>query len=268
VFGYYPPADSRFAETISFGVTDREEDGDTKIASASITIKAELTLPQFIQRGIDWIWSKIDKSLSSRSCLATGQRQPTLATGQRQPTLATGQRQPTLATGQRQPTLATSQRQPTLATSQRQPTLATGQRQPTLATGQRQPTLATSQRQPTLAIGQRQPTPQLVSWRNQTSAKPVSGNQHWQPVSGRGFWITTVAAAFGKVKRVRQLERAIVHRYRDKMVELNSVSRQQGRTITAGRCLVSLSEDGEFVRWIHDHTTARHQSFASASRLA
>ncbi|EAS9163100.1 hypothetical protein EIV61_12760 [Salmonella enterica] len=66
VFSYYPPAESRYAETISFGVTDREEVGDTKIASASITIKAELTLPQFIQRGIEWIWSKIDKSLEQQ----------------------------------------------------------------------------------------------------------------------------------------------------------------------------------------------------------
>ncbi|EAU7106851.1 hypothetical protein E0519_02565, partial [Salmonella enterica subsp. enterica serovar Potsdam] len=66
VFSYYSPADSRFAEPISFGITDREEDGDTKIASASITIKAELTLPQFIQRGIEWIWSKIDKSLEQQ----------------------------------------------------------------------------------------------------------------------------------------------------------------------------------------------------------
>ncbi|EIK6376593.1 hypothetical protein LKB93_004417 [Salmonella enterica] len=66
VFSYYHPAESRYAETISFGVTDREEEGDTKIASASITIKAELTLPQFIQRGIDWIWSKIDKSLEQQ----------------------------------------------------------------------------------------------------------------------------------------------------------------------------------------------------------
>ncbi|EJB1949733.1 hypothetical protein MUB63_003024 [Salmonella enterica] len=66
VFSYYSPADSRFAETISFGITNREEDGDTKIASASITIKAELTLPQFIQRGIEWIWSKIDKSLEQQ----------------------------------------------------------------------------------------------------------------------------------------------------------------------------------------------------------
>ncbi|HGB5235133.1 TPA: hypothetical protein ACIVNS_001615 [Salmonella enterica subsp. enterica serovar Birkenhead] len=66
VFSYYPPAESRYAETISFGVTDRKEVGDTKIASASITIKAELTLPQFIQRGIEWIWSKIDNSLEQQ----------------------------------------------------------------------------------------------------------------------------------------------------------------------------------------------------------
>ncbi|EPW6942466.1 DUF7666 domain-containing protein [Salmonella enterica subsp. enterica] len=79
VFGYYSPADSRFAETISFGVTDREEDGDTKIASASITIKAELTLPQFIQRGIEWIWSKIDKSLEQQ--IMTGNQSAATNTG-------------------------------------------------------------------------------------------------------------------------------------------------------------------------------------------
>ncbi|EAP4239741.1 hypothetical protein KXN30_002910 [Salmonella enterica subsp. enterica serovar Give] len=66
VFSYYPPAESRYAETISFGITDSEEGGDTKIASSSITIKDELTLPQFIQRGIEWIWSKIDKSLDQQ----------------------------------------------------------------------------------------------------------------------------------------------------------------------------------------------------------
>ncbi|MCO9836510.1 hypothetical protein KU353_23310, partial [Salmonella enterica subsp. enterica serovar Kentucky] len=76
VFSYYPPAESRYAETISFGVIDREEEGDTKIASASITIKAELTLPQFIQRGIEWIWSKIDKSLEQQ-IMWPGQRNNT-----------------------------------------------------------------------------------------------------------------------------------------------------------------------------------------------
>ncbi|EAC2141720.1 hypothetical protein DUD99_04025 [Salmonella enterica subsp. enterica] len=79
VFSYYPPAESRYAETISFGITDREEGGDTKIASSSITIKDELTLPQFIQRGIEWIWSKIDKSLEQQ--IISGDRSAATNTG-------------------------------------------------------------------------------------------------------------------------------------------------------------------------------------------
>ena len=97
VFGHYPPADSRFAETISFGVTDREEDGDTKIASASITIKAELTLPQFIQRGIEWIWSKINKSLEQQ--IMTGNRSAATNTGDRSAATNTGNRSAATNTG-------------------------------------------------------------------------------------------------------------------------------------------------------------------------
>ncbi|EBF9468905.1 hypothetical protein DPS09_14925 [Salmonella enterica subsp. enterica] len=106
VFSYYSPADSRFAETISFGITNREEDGDTKIASASITIKAELTLPQFIQRGIEWIWSKIDKSLEQQimcgDCSAatnTGNRSAATNTGNRSAATNTGNRSAASNTG-------------------------------------------------------------------------------------------------------------------------------------------------------------------------
>ncbi|EHA9219557.1 hypothetical protein ABO57_000311 [Salmonella enterica subsp. enterica serovar Abony] len=97
VFSYYSPADSRFAETISFGITDREEDGDTKIASASITIKAELTLPQFIQRGIEWIWSKIDKSLEQQ--IMCGNRSAATNTGDCSAATNTGNRSAATNTG-------------------------------------------------------------------------------------------------------------------------------------------------------------------------
>ncbi|EGQ7173683.1 TPA: hypothetical protein ACOXKU_001683 [Salmonella enterica] len=97
VFSYYSPADSRFAETISFGITDREEDGDTKIASASITIKAELTLPQFIQRGIEWIWSKIDKSLEQQ--IMCGNRSSATNTGDWSSATNTGDRSAATNTG-------------------------------------------------------------------------------------------------------------------------------------------------------------------------
>ncbi|EDL4480018.1 hypothetical protein CSP89_16265 [Salmonella enterica subsp. enterica serovar Infantis] len=106
VFSYYSPADSRFAETISFGITDREEDGDTKIASASITIKAELTLPQFIQRGIEWIWSKIDKSLEQQimcgnwsAATNTGDRSAATNTGNWSAATNTGNRSAATNTG-------------------------------------------------------------------------------------------------------------------------------------------------------------------------
>ncbi|EJO2247008.1 hypothetical protein NRD47_002375 [Salmonella enterica] len=97
VFSYYHPAESRYAETISFGVTDREEEGDTKIASASITIKAELTLPQFIQRGIEWIWSKIDKSLEQQ--IMSGNRSAATNTGNWSAATNTGNRSAATNTG-------------------------------------------------------------------------------------------------------------------------------------------------------------------------
>ncbi|EKT3007347.1 hypothetical protein U3Y39_001364 [Salmonella enterica] len=97
VFSYYPPAESRYAETISFGVIDREEIGDTKIASASITIKAELTLPQFIQRGIEWIWSKIDKSLEQQ--IMTGDQSAATNTGYRSAATNTGYQSAATNTG-------------------------------------------------------------------------------------------------------------------------------------------------------------------------
>ncbi|EEL7440384.1 hypothetical protein SEEMEL47_00455 [Salmonella enterica subsp. enterica serovar Meleagridis] len=99
VFSYYPPAESRYAETISFGITDSEEGGDTKIASSSITIKDELTLPQFIQRGIEWIWSKIDKSLEQQ--IMCGNRSAATNTGYRSAATNTGYQSAATNTGNR-----------------------------------------------------------------------------------------------------------------------------------------------------------------------
>ncbi|MGU3523865.1 hypothetical protein ACLBW2_12270 [Enterobacteriaceae bacterium C23F] len=65
-FSYYPPANSRYAETVAEGDISREDACDTKIASASITIKAELSMPEFVQRAIDWVWSKVDRSLEQQ----------------------------------------------------------------------------------------------------------------------------------------------------------------------------------------------------------
>ncbi|MFZ5146083.1 DUF7666 domain-containing protein [Enterobacter roggenkampii] len=133
VFGYYPPADSRFAETISFGVTDREEGGDTKIASASITIKAELTLPQFIQRGIEWIWSKIDKSLEQQ--IMTGDRSAATNTGYQSAATNTGDQSAATNTGDRSAATNTGYRSAATNTGDRSAATNTGDRSAATNTG-------------------------------------------------------------------------------------------------------------------------------------
>jgi hypothetical protein len=52
VWGYYGPVDCRFAEVELSGQTATHNQ-DSKIAAAEITIKAELTLPQFIRLAVD-----------------------------------------------------------------------------------------------------------------------------------------------------------------------------------------------------------------------
>ena len=57
VWSYYDPFDSRFAEVEVSGTLARH-DGDSKIASATIIIKAELSLPKFISKAIKWAFDK------------------------------------------------------------------------------------------------------------------------------------------------------------------------------------------------------------------
>ncbi len=61
VFSYYHPAGNRFCEVEVSGDVSRHDD-DSKIASATITIKAEISIHEMVKRAIEWVWSKVDKS--------------------------------------------------------------------------------------------------------------------------------------------------------------------------------------------------------------
>ncbi|WP_444878231.1 DUF7666 domain-containing protein [Citrobacter koseri] len=61
VFSYYHPAGNRFCEVEVSGDVSRH-DNDSKIASATITIKAEISIHEMVKRAIEWVWSKVDKS--------------------------------------------------------------------------------------------------------------------------------------------------------------------------------------------------------------
>ncbi|MBM9960533.1 hypothetical protein JTL80_32210 [Pseudomonas aeruginosa] len=62
VFGYYAPGESRFAIVKASGQLSRH-DADSKIASATLVVEAEISMPTMISRALDWIMSKVDKSV-------------------------------------------------------------------------------------------------------------------------------------------------------------------------------------------------------------
>nr|SAY43466.1 Uncharacterised protein [Serratia marcescens] len=97
-FSYYPPAESRYAETIATGKVDREDSGDSKIASATITIKAEISMHQMVTRAIEWIWSKVDRSLEQTN---TGYQSAASNTGNRSAASNTGYQSAASNTGNR-----------------------------------------------------------------------------------------------------------------------------------------------------------------------
>ncbi|ECJ4380283.1 hypothetical protein DLB95_24480 [Salmonella enterica subsp. diarizonae] len=95
-FSYYPPASSRYAETIAQGDISRDSD-DSKIASASITIRAEISVPELVKRAVDWIWSRVDKSLEQQ--VMPGNRSAASNTGYRSAASNTGYRSAASNTG-------------------------------------------------------------------------------------------------------------------------------------------------------------------------
>ncbi|EHW8132410.1 hypothetical protein OP323_003204 [Salmonella enterica subsp. enterica] len=266
VFSYYSPADSRFAETISFGITNREEDGDTKIASASITIKAELTLPQFIQRGIEWIWSKIDKSLEQQimcgNCSAatnTGNWSAATNTGNRSAATNTGNRSAATNTGNRSAATNTGYWSAATNTGNWSAATNTGDWSAATNTGNRSAATNTGNRSAATNTGNWSAATNTGDW----SAATNTGNRSaatntgdWSAATNTGNWSAaevsgsqSVAAAFGIEGKARASEGgAIVLCYRDEDGELIHIRASKvGENGIMPNTWYQLNEDGEFV---------------------
>ncbi|EDZ8500437.1 hypothetical protein GPO28_001483 [Salmonella enterica] len=257
VFSYYSPADSRFAETISFGITDREEDGDTKIASASITIKAELTLPQFIQRGIEWIWSKIDKSLEQQimcgnwsAATNTGNWSAATNTGNWSAATNTGNRSAATNTGNRSAATNTGDRSAATNTGNRSAATNTGDWSAATNTGNWSAATNTGDWSAATNTGNRSAATNTGDWSAATntgdrSAATNTGDRSAAEVSGS----QSVAAAFGIEGKARASEGgAIVLCYRDEDGELIHIRASKvGENGIMPNTWYQLNEDGEFV---------------------
>ena len=89
VFGYYPPAGSRFAFVKQSGALSRHG-GDSKIASQKISISAELTLPGIIKAAIEYTVSR---------CCPVDPESPASSTGYRGAASSTGKHSVAMSSG-------------------------------------------------------------------------------------------------------------------------------------------------------------------------
>ncbi|EDD5671239.1 hypothetical protein BTD11_21990 [Salmonella enterica subsp. enterica serovar Senftenberg] len=266
VFSYYPPAESRYAETISFGIIDSEEGGDTKIASSSITIKDELTLPQFIQRGIEWIWSKIDKSLEQQimcgnrsAATNTGNRSAATNTGDWSAATNTGNQSAATNTGYQSAATNTGDWSAATNTGYQSAAINTGDWSAATNTGDQSAATNTGYQSAATNTGNRSAATNTGDWSAATntgnrsaatntgyqSAATNTGNRSAAEVSGS----QSVAASLGIKGKSRASEGgAIVLCYRDKNGELIHIRASKvGENGIMPNTWYQLDEDGEFV---------------------
>ncbi|MFT4465015.1 MAG: hypothetical protein ACMX3H_10395 [Sodalis sp. (in: enterobacteria)] len=96
VFAYYEPANHRFAEVEVSGDIAHEAEGD-KLASSTITIRKELSLHQMVDRAVEWIMNKTDKS--AEQATNTGDWSVVTNTGRQSAATNTGFRSTATNTG-------------------------------------------------------------------------------------------------------------------------------------------------------------------------
>ncbi|ELP0964252.1 hypothetical protein Q1F98_003042 [Salmonella enterica] len=257
VFSYYPPAESRYAETISFGVIDREEIGDTKIASASITIKAELTLPQFIQRGIEWIWSKIDKSLEQQ--IMTGNRSAATNTGNRSAATNTGNQSAATNTGNQSAATNTGNQSAATNTGNQSAATNTGYQSAATNTGYQSAATNTGYQSAATNTGYQSAatnTGNRSAATNTGNRSAATNTGDWSAATNTGDWSAaevsgsqSVAASLGIEGKARASEGgAIVLCYRDEDGELIHIRASKvGENGIMPDIWYQLNEDGEFV---------------------
>jgi hypothetical protein len=149
VFSYYPPGGSRYAEVRQSGALSRDR-GDSKVASAKISIVAEISLGDLIGRAVKWV---MDRAKPEEGASATGDSGAASATGYRGAASATGDSGAASATGYRGAASATGSRGAASATGYRGAASATGDRGAASATGDSGAASATGYRGAASATG-------------------------------------------------------------------------------------------------------------------
>jgi hypothetical protein len=152
VLRYYAPAQSRFAIVRQSGEIARASD-DTKIASAKITIQAEVHIGDLIQRAVKWVVDRANPE--GKGSHATGYSGAASATGDSGAASATGDSGAASATGDSGAASATGYSGAASATGDRGAASATGDSGAASATGDRGAASATGYSGAASATGDR-----------------------------------------------------------------------------------------------------------------
>ena len=131
VFIYYAPSDSRFARVDQIGDISRHDE-DSKVASRSISIKAEISIPSLITAAFEFINTRCEPASSEH---ATGHRSASSATGYSSASISTGDRSASSATGYCSASISTGDSSASSATGHSSASSATGHSSASLANG-------------------------------------------------------------------------------------------------------------------------------------
>ena len=210
VFNYYAPSDSRFARVDQIGDISRHDE-DSKAASRSISIKAEISIPSLITAAFEFINTRCEPASSEH---ATGHRSASSATGYSSASISTGDRSASSATGDRSASSATGYCSASISTGDRSASSATGYCSASSATSHSSASISTGDRSASSATGHSSAS----SATGHSSASLANGWSSTSEITPSPEYkqLHAVAAAFGGESRVRAPEgSAIVLCYRN-----------------------------------------------------
>ena len=131
IWNYYAPSESRFASVKQSGQISRHSEA-TKIASAKITIEAEIKLPDLIQRAVEWIVAQTKSDVKSAE---SGDMSASTNTGYRSVSTSTGDMSASTNTGYMSVSTSTGERSVSTSTGERSVSTNTGKHGIALASG-------------------------------------------------------------------------------------------------------------------------------------
>ncbi|CAP01097.1 conserved hypothetical protein; putative phage-related protein [Acinetobacter baumannii SDF] len=209
VFGYYAPGElNRFAVVEQSGDLSRGDD-DTKVASKSITIKAEVDIPFLVKAAIEYTTSRCEPikedspAFTDNNCgqaIATGYNSASSATGDWAASSATGYNSASSATGYKSASSATGYKSASSATGDKSASSATGYNSASSATGYNSASSATGYNSASSATGDKSAS----SATGYKSASSATGDK--SASSATGNWAASLTTGHYSESQIKDQE--------------------------------------------------------------